>query len=134
MPATQASRGMGEQMDGAIGAPPQDTETVTARVLTLHRSRRGVVLLAARIVLLPVCAAVIGQNLASIGDWQVRTWAASILLGCYMVAAFVELVRSFGVTELAVVDGDLVLWSPTLLQRAVRVPAPMILDAHVTPN
>ena len=103
-------------------------------VVTLHRSRRAVVVLAARAVLLPVGVAVLGQNLATIHQWSPRTWAVSVAVALCAVAAFVELVRSFATTDLTIVDGDLVLRSPTLLRRPVRIARHQILDARVTPH
>ena len=41
----------------------------TARVVTLHRSRRAVVQVVARAVLLPVCVGVLGQNAATMSNW-----------------------------------------------------------------
>src|SRR5690242_14032421 len=104
------------------------------RAVTLHRSRRAIVLLAARAVLLPVCVAVLGQNLATVHHWSVRTWIVSALLAGYVLGAFIELARSFGPTELALVDGDLVVFAPTLLRTPVRVGREHVVAAHVTPN
>jgi hypothetical protein len=81
-----------------------------------------------------VCVAIIGQNLASMNDWSLATWLVTVVLACYVVGAFVELARSFARTELAVLDGDLVLFAPTLLRTPVRIPRDAVASALVTPN
>ncbi len=114
-----------------------EASTITrapARIVPLHRSQRGYVLLAARAVLLPVCVAVLGQNLATVHHWSTRTWIASVVLALYVLGAFVELARSFGPTDVALVDGDLVVACPTLLRSPVRIAREQVAWAAVTPH
>ena len=86
---------------GATDAPPASAAWapsragMPSRLVTLHRSSHGVVVQLVRVVLLVVCVAVLGQNLATMHHWSTQTWVVSALLALYVVGAFVELARSF---------------------------------------
>jgi hypothetical protein len=113
-----------------IDAPPVSA----VRTVRLHRSRHGVVLFATRAVLLPVCVAILGHDLATRQDWTLHTKVIVALLAAYVVGAFIELVRSLGVAEISLVDGKLVLFTPSLLRAPVAIESQHVCSIAVTPR
>ena len=105
-----------------------------SRLVTLHRSSHGVVVQLVRVVLLVVCVAVLGQNLATVHHWSTQSWVVSALLALYVVGAFVELARSFAPTDIVLVDGDLVICAPTLLRQPLWIARHQVTDVAVTPR